>query len=80
MYRYGEGDDNSSLEDDFNEWKENIWTELKKVVPAVNVKEQVGGEVPRKKGGSAFSFVKTAQAEKDFSEAKDDGKKYEFLT
>lgn len=39
LYRYGEGDDNSSLEDDFNEWKENIWTELKKVVPAVNVKE-----------------------------------------
>lgn len=46
----------------------------------MNVKEQVGTEVARKKGGSGFSFVKTAQAEKDFGEAKEDGKKYEFLT
>ncbi len=25
IYKYGEGDDKSSLEDDFNEWKNNIW-------------------------------------------------------
>lgn len=29
IYKYGEGDDNSSLEDDFNSWKEGIWKELK---------------------------------------------------
>jgi len=28
IYQYGEGDDNASLEDDFNDWKENIWKEL----------------------------------------------------
>jgi NADPH-ferrihemoprotein reductase len=28
VFKYGEGDDNSSLEDDFNEWKNNIWVEL----------------------------------------------------
>jgi hypothetical protein len=33
LYKYGEGDDNSSMEDDFNSWKADLWTELKKVVP-----------------------------------------------
>jgi sulfite reductase alpha subunit-like flavoprotein len=29
VYKYGEGDDNCSLEEDFEEWKKNIWVELK---------------------------------------------------
>jgi len=29
IYKYGQGDDNSSLEDDFMAWKEGIWTALK---------------------------------------------------
>ena len=29
IYKYGEGDDNSTLEEDFNSWKLNIWSELK---------------------------------------------------
>jgi hypothetical protein len=33
VYKYGEGDDNSSLEDDFNEWKTGIFDELKKIYP-----------------------------------------------
>lgn len=29
IYKYGEGDDNASLEEDFNSWKQNLWAELK---------------------------------------------------
>lgn len=32
VYKYGEGDDNSTLEDDFNDWKEELWNELKKII------------------------------------------------
>jgi NADPH-ferrihemoprotein reductase len=30
IYKYGEGDDNCSLEEDFNDWKKNIWPVLQK--------------------------------------------------
>jgi uncharacterized protein HemX len=33
IYNYGEGDDNSSLEDDFNEWKTNLWKSLQDILP-----------------------------------------------
>ena len=29
VYETGEGDDNCSLEDDFTEWKKNLWAPLK---------------------------------------------------
>lgn len=40
IYKYGEGDDNSSLEDDFNLWKENIWTEIKGKINFSQEKEE----------------------------------------
>ncbi|KRX10660.1 Riboflavin synthase-like beta-barrel [Pseudocohnilembus persalinus] len=40
IYQYGEGDDNFSLEDDFNDWKENLWAELKKVLPQKQIQEE----------------------------------------
>ena len=39
IYKYGEGDDNSSLEDDFNTWKENLWNELKEKLHTSKEKE-----------------------------------------
>jgi len=30
MYKYGEGDDDGTLEDDFEEWKANLWVQLRR--------------------------------------------------
>lgn len=32
IYKYGEGDADVLIEDDFNEWKEGMWTVLKEKV------------------------------------------------
>jgi NADPH-ferrihemoprotein reductase len=32
VFKYGEGDDNQSLEEDFNEWKSSLWVTLKDVL------------------------------------------------
>lgn len=32
IFKYGEGDDDGSLEEDFNEWKTNLWNELKEKI------------------------------------------------
>ncbi|KAL4472596.1 hypothetical protein ABPG74_018545 [Tetrahymena malaccensis] len=84
VYKYGEGDDNSSLEDDFNEWKENLWTELKKIITPIDLSKQndqnAASHHNKKKSGTAFKLVPTEAAEINFDNAKNDGKKYEFLT
>lgn len=56
VYRYGEGDDNSSLEDDFNEWKENLWTELKKIITPIDLTQKEGDSTvsSKKKSGTGF--------------------------
>ncbi len=40
IYKYGEGDDNDSLEDDFNEWKTGLWEGLKGVLQPVRSTER----------------------------------------
>jgi NADPH-ferrihemoprotein reductase len=36
VHKYGEGDDNNSLEEDFTLWKETLWTSLQE-----NLKEEI---------------------------------------
>ena len=33
VFEYGEGDDNSSLMDDFDSWKEKLWPHMKEAYP-----------------------------------------------
>ena len=47
VYKYGEGDDNSSLEDDFMAWKEGIWSSLKEKI--LNKDEKKEQEIKPKK-------------------------------
>jgi NADPH-ferrihemoprotein reductase len=54
MYKYGEGDDNLCLEDDFNAWKEGIWEEIKTNI--LNQKDQkVLNQIKMAKDMEAFS-------------------------
>lgn len=51
VYKYGEGDDDVVIEDDFNEWKKDLWKELtEKIQPqseeVVEVKEAVVTRIP----------------------------------
>jgi len=83
VYKLGEGDDNENLEDDFNAWKEGIWTELVKVA-------QVSAEVPKAGGAQTVSqnnnnlpFVLNISSdlqEVDFDNynASNDAKEYDF--
>ena len=45
IYKYGQGDDNSSLEDDFMAWKEGIWVELKDKILNIHTKTE---DIPKK--------------------------------
>ena len=61
MYKYGEGDDDGTLEDDFNEWKADLWEELKKVVDVTFV---TSGTQPNE-NKNALPFVLTVTKEKE---------------
>lgn len=45
IYKYGEGDDDSSLEEDFETWKENLWTSIKAQFEKDNSTTFVKGQV-----------------------------------
>lgn len=36
VYKYGEGDDDATLEEDFEAWKEKLWKELRKAIKKLN--------------------------------------------
>lgn len=78
MYKYGEGDDDGTLEDDFNEWKTDLWEELKKVV---DVSFVTGGTQPNE-NKHALPFVLTITKEKEIDfeqyDHTKDQKNYEF--
>lgn len=40
IHPYGEGDDNSSLMDDFDEWKLKLWPELEAKFPLRKIEEK----------------------------------------
>lgn len=86
VYKYGEGDDNENLEDDFNTWKEGIWEELKKFaqVSAPNGEEAANGTKSASKsasGGLPFTLrVDNSLKEIDLEnyDHKNDPKDYDF--
>jgi NADPH-ferrihemoprotein reductase len=86
VYRYGEGDDNENLEDDFNSWKEGVWAELTKVAQASGAANTTGSRKSSKQSSKAASaqpyVVKFSsdlkEIDLDIYDAKNDGKEYDF--
>lgn len=85
VYKCGEGDDNESLEDDFNAWKVELWTELIKVAKTLVSDE--GAAAPKAevstKSKTASPFVLTISSDlKEIDlenyDVTQDTKEYEF--
>jgi len=78
IYKYGEGDDNDSLEDDFNEWKSGLWEGLKSVVQPVRSTER---KTTKTQSNLPF-IVNTTTEEKEINletfDVNSDNKEYEF--
>jgi len=77
IYKYGEGDDNDSLEDDFNEWKSGLWEGLKSVLTPIKSTER-----KTTKAQSNLPFVVNTTQEKEVDleafDVNSDSKEYEF--
>jgi NADPH-ferrihemoprotein reductase len=84
VYRYGEGDDNENLEDDFNSWKEGVWPELIKVVKASGSETTVTSTARKEsKSSSNKPFAlrissELSEIDLDNYDASKDGKEYDF--
>jgi len=80
VYRYGEGDDDGTLEDDFNEWKAGLWNELKNSVDKVIISETDTQQDEKSK--NKLPFILTVTKDKDIDmdtyDAQNDDKPYEF--
>lgn len=50
VYNYGEGDDDASLDEDFDDWRENLWKELRKqfIAGAEDADNQADGNADAK--------------------------------
>jgi len=80
IYKYGEGDDDGTLEDDFNEWKSGLWNELKNVAEKVVVTDTNSQQTNRSKNNLPFNLTITKDKEIDFDtyNGENDDKPYEF--
>jgi NADPH-ferrihemoprotein reductase len=70
VYKYGEGDDNQSLEEDFNSWKENLWVELKATLADDIAAYQLSGPKTNQqpdRPGPAFTLDLTDQQALDLT-------------
>ena len=81
VYKYGEGDDNENLEDDFNTWKEGIWAELVKIAQVVP--QQPSSETVTQPATNANSLpfnvtISSELKEVDVTKLANDSKEYDF--
>jgi NADPH-ferrihemoprotein reductase len=82
VYKYGEGDDNENLEDDFNAWKEGVWPEFIKIAQAEGNSNTSGARKQSKGKSTQPYIVKISSDLKEIDlenyDARNDGKNYEF--
>ena len=80
MYKYGEGDDNEDVEEDFDDWKEKIWKQLKKVVEVEPVVESSHDNDSKSQNNTPFTLTMTKDAEINLEtyDINSDKKTYEF--
>ncbi|POM69050.1 NADPH-cytochrome p450 reductase [Phytophthora palmivora] len=78
MFHYGEGDDDASLDEDFDDWKEPLWKELRKQFIAGESEEE--NDVVKEREGETLSApeyeyqlmeIRQSEAEKLVNEAKE---------
>jgi len=81
VYKYGEGDDNENLEDDFNTWKEGIWAELVKIaqVSPQQPSSETVTQPPANANSLPFNVIVNSELkEVDVTKLANDSKEYDF--
>lgn len=80
IYKYGEGDDDGSLEDDFNDWKVTLWKELKEKMQPVSSNEVQKDHVDELPFHVVFGGPEMKEIDLENYDIESDQKEYDFQT